>query len=181
MGHRCTQTGVEPAEQQGSTQRRQTLPQLAGRFLGSDVQRFAGVDRTGVEPLVDRHEAHARGAVSGQDRSFDGRRAPPSRQQGEVDVDEVEAVEHISFDDAPIGDHDPELGPDGERFFRSLADGQPEIQGDRLDRARLRGLSPPAPLVGSGYHDGHIVAGVDDGPQNDRRRIRRAEKGEAQT
>ena len=69
-----------------------------------------GVHAAGVEALLDRHHAHAGDVVAGEQRSLDGRRAPPAREQREVQVDHAQLGEHVRLDDPPEGDDDAQLG-----------------------------------------------------------------------
>ena len=95
LGHWRAQPVGQGADQHGGAQRDQLAPQLGRRLFRPDRHLLAAVDRTGVEALVDGHEADAGDGVAGQDGPLDRGRAPPAGQQREVDVDERQAVEHV--------------------------------------------------------------------------------------
>ena len=50
--------------------------------------------------------------VAGEQRPLDRRRAAPTRQQREVEVDHRQLGQHVRLDELPEGDDDTELGAD---------------------------------------------------------------------
>ena len=114
---------------------------------GADRALDAGVDGAGVESLLQRHQADAGDLVAGQDGPLHRRRAPPSGQQGEVEVDHGQRVEHVGLDQPAVGDHHAQLGADAEHVVDLVGDGQAQLEGRRLDRA---GHQRRRPVPGGG-------------------------------
>ncbi len=78
----CARAASVPAATRRA--RRARRPSRAGADGDGARSAYTG---TGVEALLDLHDAHAGLVVAGQQGPLDRRRAPPSRQQREVEVD----------------------------------------------------------------------------------------------
>ena len=65
----------------------QLCAELIRRRPVADVDALPREDGTGVEALLELHDAHPGLSITGEDRPLDGGRAAPTRQQREVDVD----------------------------------------------------------------------------------------------
>ncbi len=161
LGHRRPEALTQGGHEQVRPDLDQAGPQLRGGLLGADGRRHPPVDGTGVEALLQGHEAAAGLGVAGQDRPLDGRRAAPARQQAEVDVDEAQRGQEVGPDQLPVGDDHAQLGAPGhglEDVVGAVADGEPQLQRRGLHRRR-RQRAPPAPaLVGLGDDEQHLVA-----------------------
>ena len=95
LGHRDGRTGGEGRDRVGeerAAELGQTGAERAGVFVLADAGRHLLEDRAGVEALVHQHRGDAGIGVAGQQRVLDGRRAAPSRQQGQVQVHGAEAA-----------------------------------------------------------------------------------------
>ena len=79
-----------------------------------------------------------------------------------MDIHHGHRVEHVVADDVAIGDDDPECGPDVEHVVEVVADGQAEAFGRSLDRRRHQVFAAAASAVGIRYHEGDVVAGLDE-------------------
>ncbi len=82
------------------------------------------------------------------------------------------------FDEPPVGDDNPQLGPEGHDVGRLVHNGQPELDRRHLDRARAGRRSAAAAGVGPGHHDQDVVARLDQRPQRPGRHLGSAEEGQ---
>ena len=86
------------------------------------VGAILGVDPTGVQAGLHRHQADAGLGVALEDGPLHRRRPPPPGQQREVEVDHGEAVEDRHRDDPAVGHHHPELGTDAGDVVQGVGD-----------------------------------------------------------
>ena len=93
-----------------------------------------GVDRAGVQARLHRHQADPRLGVPFEDGPLDRRRPPPPGQQGEVEVDQGEAVEHGGRDDATEGHHHAQFGADLGDPIERIGHRQAQLQSGGLHR-----------------------------------------------
>ena len=141
--------------------------QFAGRLLLADGDRLPHVHGTGVEPLLQQHEAHAGLVVAGEHGPLHRRRAAPAGQQGEVGVDEPlrHDVQHRLRDQLPEGDDDGDLRPAGGDVAQGLLallggdDGQAQFERTAFDWTRVGARPPAAAPVGLGDDQDDLVPG----------------------
>ena len=180
LGSRRPEAGAKGADQQLGAGVDQAGAQLGGGLFGPDGETGARVHRTGVETLLQLHEAHARLGVAGEDGALDGRRSPPPREQREVEVDHRQGGQDVGLDDAAEGDDDTELGAGVDDVVDPVGDRQAEPGGSGLDRAGHERASPAPALVGAGDDEANVVAVVHEGAQRRHRHLGRAQEGELQ-
>ena len=73
--------------------------------------------------------------------------------------------QHVGLDQPAVGDHHAQLGAHAEHVVDLVGDGQAQLEGGRLHRAGEQRRAPSPAAVGTAHHQGHVVAGVDQGPQ----------------
>ncbi len=153
--------------------------QLPGGLVLADRHRGAGVDRPGVQPLLERHQADAGRRVAGQDGALDRRGASPAREQREVGVHHREPLQDLGTHEPAEGDDDAELGAAVDDVARALAHGDPALEREKLHRRGCWGATPPAAAVGAADHQHDLVARPDERAEDRGRDLRGAEEGEA--
>jgi hypothetical protein len=97
-----------------------------------------------------------------------------------MEVDHGDDSQDGGADETPVGHHDGQVDPGRDHVRRVLADRQAGIERSGFDRARRRPRPPAPPGVGPRHHQGHVVAGVDQGVEGEDGDLGGAEKGEAQ-
>ena len=148
LWHGLRQLVAQQLGQHGRAQAAEMPAQLVGRLVAADLDFPARVDRARVERLLQRHQAHARGRVAGEDGPLDRRRAPPPRQQREMDVEHRHHVEHVGSDQLPERDHHAQPGAHFDDVVDAIGDRKAEVERSRLHRARHQRAAAAALAVG---------------------------------
>ena len=153
--------------------------------IDSDGAR--GQHRSRIKPRLHAHDGDARDRISRQERSLNGRRAAPARQQRSVNIDAaiLGKLEHGGRQNQAVGDHDQGIDRRGSQHFdrpgrskaRGLMHGQSEPERAALDGTQVQRLTPARRSVRLGENGGY---GMQRGEplQRRNREVRRA--GEAQ-
>ena len=102
---------------------RDAWPQVLTRYF--DVEHLMAY--AGVEAFLDRHHTHAGHRVAGEQRPLDRCRAPPAREQREVQIDHRQLGEHVRLDQPAEGDDDAELGTDREHVVDRVRNRDAEL------------------------------------------------------
>ena len=141
------------------------LPERREADLVIERHRADRVNRTGVETLLDLHQADASLVVTGEDGPLDGGGATPARQQREMEVHHRHPVEQSRRDDPPKATTTASSTPASARSSKSCVTVEAELGCRRLHRARrrLRAAAPPA--IGPGDTEGDVVARRHEGAQ----------------
>ncbi len=160
---------VQRAHQQVGAGDGEPLQQLTGRVGRPDRLGERQVGGAGVQLEDDLEGGGAGDRVTGEERVLDGRRSPPGRQQGEVQVDEAvpRDVDHPLRQQGAVGDDWTAVGADrGEPGEKVLVPGSawgqrldPELGGPGGDRAGGQLLAPAGGRVRAGEHRDHLVPG----------------------
>ena len=93
-------------------------------------------------------------------------------------VDHRDRVEHVLLDQSPEGDDDTELGRDGQDVVDVVADRDPELEGERLDRAGRGGAAATAAPVRLRDDEHDVVSRLVQRPQWSDRDLGRTEVDE---
>ena len=157
----------------------QSLAQIVGGVGLGDRDGLRGVDRAGVERDVDVHDADPGLGVAREECPLHRRGTAPTRQQAEMDVDHRDRVEHVRLDQPPEGDDDAQVGVRRDHVVDDVAHREPELDRQRLDRARRRAAAAAAALVGLRDDEDDVVAGRVERPQGRHGHLRRAEVDES--
>ncbi len=96
-----------------------------------------------------------------------------------MEVDHGNGVEHVAGNDPSVGHHHPELCAARGYAVQGVGDGQSQLDGCRLHRARNELAAPAPALVGSADHERHVVPGVNQRMERLYRGRRRAQIDES--
>jgi hypothetical protein len=127
------------------------------------------VHRASVEFSDKLHHARARFAVPRKNRTLNGRRATPARQQREVEVHHRHEVEDGRRNDLSIGnDHSQRIANSGGRIchvHKIVRHGDAERKGSLLHRTGRRRLASTTTSIGARDDQTDRKTGVDEGNQ----------------
>ena len=95
-----------------------------------------------------------------------------------MEVHHRQRGQHVGLDQPAVGHDHAQLGAGADHVVDPVGDGQAQLDGGRLHRARHQRAAPSPAAVGTADHEGHVVAGVDEGPQRTDRHLRRPQEGQ---
>ncbi len=190
LGTRFGEALVESPHQQGRAPFDQGGPKVVGSVVVTDLDLVTGVDRAGVEPLLEEKCRGARHLIPREHRVLDRGRSAPGRQQREVQVDPAARgdVEHGARHESAVRHDRAAVRRELPQLLLELLlarvprrqDRDAVLEGQLLHRRRRQGAAATRPRIGAGDHADDVVTGAEQCRQRRQGRGRGAGEDESQ-